>query len=172
MENVNPFIEVIGEYVNTHTKVECRCKMDGITWFAYPANLLNSSAGCPYCNISLSERKLLDILTKLKINFIPQHTIKDCKLILNLKFDAFDIDNNIASEYNGEQHYYPVDFAGKGEEWAKQEFKKTSNRDNAKIEYCKNHNIPIIIIPYWEKNNMEDYIVNELNKIKENRIIN
>ena len=136
----NPYIEVIGEYINTHTKVKCKCKTDGTVWFAYPANLLNGSAGCPYCNISLSERKLLDTLTKLKISFVPQHTIKDCRLISSLKFDAFDTDNNIAFEYNGEQHYRPVDFAGNGEEWAKLQFEKTIMRDNAKKEYCINNN--------------------------------
>lgn len=166
LEMVNPYIEVIGEYVNTHTKLKCRCKTDGTIWFAYPANLLNGSAGCPYCNVSLSERKLLDTLTKLKINFIPQYTIKDCKLILNLKFDAFDIDNNIAFEYNGEQHYRPVDFAGKGKEWAQLEFEKTIKRDNTKMDYCKNNNIPMIIIPYWKKDNMEGYIINKLKEIK------
>lgn len=172
LEKVNPHIEVIGEYVNTHTKIKCKCKIDGTIWFAYPANLLNNSAGCPYCTISIGERMLLDILKKLKIDFIPQHTIKDCKLILNLKFDAFDIDNDIAFEYNGEQHYYPIDFAGKGKDWAEQEFAKTAARDNAKIEYCKNNNIPIIIVPYWEKDNMERYIVDKLNKLEINKTVN
>lgn len=166
LKDVNPFIEVIGEYINTHTKIECKCKIDGTVWFAYPANLLNCSAGCPCCNMSVGERKLLEVLTKLNINFIPQHTIKDCKFILNLKFDAFDINNNIAFEYNGEQHYHPIDFAGRGKEWAEQEFEKTIKRDNAKIEYCKNNNIPIIIIPYWERNNMENYILEKLKEIK------
>ena len=166
LADVNPYIEVIGEYINTHTKVKCKCKIDETIWFAYPANLLNSSAGCPYCNISIGERKLLDALKRLKIDFIPQHTIKDCRLISSLKFDAFDIDNNIAFEYNGEQHYRPVDFAGNGEEWAKIQFDKTIMRDNAKIEYCKNNNIPIIIVPYWEKDNIELYIINKLNEIK------
>lgn len=172
LEKVNPHIEVIGEYVNTHTKIKCKCKIDGTIWFAYPANLLNNSAGCPYCTISIGERMLLDTLKKLKIDFIPQHTIKDCKLILNLKFDAFDIDNDIAFEYNGEQHYYPIDFAGKGKDWAEQEFAKTAARDNAKIEYCKNNNIPIIIVPYWEKDNMERYIVDKLNKLEINKTVN
>ena len=39
-------------------------------------------------------------------------------------------------------------------------------RDNAKIDYCKNNNIPIVIVPYWEKDNMENYIINKLNEIK------
>lgn len=166
LAKVNSHIEVLGDYVNTHTKIKCRCKIDDTIWYAYPANLLNNSAGCPCCNISLSERMLLNILKGLKINFIPQYTIKDCKHISNLKFDAFDIDNNIAFEYNGEQHYRPVDFAGKGEEWARQEFEKTSNRDKAKTEFCKNNNIPMIIIPYWERENMESYIINKLNELK------
>lgn len=166
LKKVNPNIEVIGDYKNTHTKIKCKCKLDGIVWYAYPANLLNMSAGCPYCSISISERVLLDTLKKLNINFIPQYTIKDCKHILNLKFDAFDIDNNIAFEYNGEQHYRPVDFAGKGEEWALVEFEKTIKRDDTKLQYCKNNNIPVIIVPCWERNNMESYILNELKKIK------
>ena len=166
LEKVNPYIEVIGEYANTHTKIKCRCKIDGTIWFAYPANLLNNSAGCPYCTISIGERMLLDTLKKMKINFIPQYTIKDCKLISNLKFDAFDIDNDIAFEYNGEQHYYPIDFAGKGKEWAQLEFEKTIKRDNAKMNYCKNNCIPMIVVPYWERNNMGNYIINKFKEIK------
>ena len=169
LEKVNPHIEVIGDYINTHTKIKCKCKIDGTVWYAYPSNLLNGSAGCPYCKVSIGERKLLDTLIKLEINFIPQHTIKDCKYINNLKFDAFDIDNNIAFEYNGEQHYRPVDFAGKGKDWAVQEFKKVLERDKAKIEYCRSNNIHIIVVPYWEKDNIEHYIVT---KLKENKIIN
>ena len=166
LKEVNPNIEVLGDYVNTHTKIKCRCKIDGAIWYTYPANLLNNSAGCPCCNMSVGERMLLDILKKLNINFISQYIIDGCKLIFNLKFDAFDIDNNIAFEYNGEQHYRPIDFAGKGEEWARQEFEKIVKRDNVKKEYCRNNNIPMIVIPYWERDNMESYIVNKLNELK------
>lgn len=166
LKEANPNIEVLGDYVNTHTKIKCRCKIDGAIWNAYPANLLNNSAGCPCCNMSVGERMLLDILKKLNINFVSQYIIDGCKLIFNLKFDAFDIDNNIAFEYNGEQHYKPIDFAGKGEEWARQEFEKIVKRDNVKIEYCRNNNIPMIVVPYWERDNMESYIVNKLNELK------
>jgi hypothetical protein len=166
LKEVNPNIEALGNYVNTHTKIKCRCKIDGAIWNAYPANLLNNSAGCPCCNMSVGERMLLDILKKLNINFVSQYIIDGCKLIFNLKFDAFDIDNNIAFEYNGEQHYKPIDFAGKGEEWARQEFEKIVKRDNVKIEYCRNNNIPMIVVPYWERDNMESYIINKLNELK------
>lgn len=27
--NVNPDIEILGDYKNTHTKIKCKCKIDG-----------------------------------------------------------------------------------------------------------------------------------------------
>ena len=162
---VNENIEIVGDYVNTHTKIKCRCKIDGAIWYGYPANLLNNSAGCPVCTISNSERLFLKTLTEIGIQYVPQHTIDGCNYNRNLRFDAFDINNMVAFEYNGEQHYYPVDFAGNGEAWAEHEFKTTTNRDNAKIKFCNSHNIPMIIVPYWEKDNMKSYILNELEKL-------
>ena len=153
---------MISEYKGTHTKTQFRCKIDNTVWYGYPANILNLSAGCPTCNISGSERKLINILHDYNLNIIQQHTIDGCKLHHNLKFDAYDIDHNIAFEYNGEQHYYPIDFAGKGEEWAEEELYKTQERDKAKQLFCEKHNIPFIVIPYWEKENMERIIKTEL----------
>ena len=81
-----------------------------------------------------------------------------------------NINRNIAFEYNGEQHYRPVDFAGKGEKWAKKQLQLTQNREKAKIEFCSKNKIPIIIVPYWERNNMESFIISELKKIGEIKV--
>lgn len=166
LQNINPDIEVIGIYTGTHKKIKCRCKSDGTVWYGYPANLLSKSAGCPTCNISNGEKEMISILKKLKINYIQQYSISDCIYERKLKFDAFDIDNNIVFEYNGEQHYRPVDFANKGNDWANAQFELTKNRDNAKIEYCKQNKIPMIIVPYWEKDNMESFILSKINEIQ------
>lgn len=82
---------------------------------------------------------------------------------LLVRIEYVVIEHNIAFDYNGEQHYGPVDFAGKGIEWAKKQFQLTKNRDKSKIEYCHKNKIPIIIIPYWEKDNIESFIIFELN---------
>lgn len=167
---INPFVEVVDDkYINTHTKIKCKCKIDGTEWYAYPANLLNNSAGCPQCNMSNPEREMLSILNKLHINYVSQYSIDDCRYKYKLKFDAYDVDNNIAFEYNGEQHYKPVDFANKGQKWAEEQFNINIIRDNIKIEYCKNNNIPLIIIPYWECNNMECFIIEKLKTIGVNQ---
>lgn len=172
LEEVNPNIEVLGSYTGTHRKIKCRCKLDNTIWYGYPANLLNKSAGCPTCNISNGEREMISILEKLNIKYVQQYSIPGCIYERKLKFDAFDIENIVAFEYNGEQHYRPVDFASKGEKWANQQFELTKNRDAAKIEYCKNHKIPIIIIPYWEKDNMESFIIEKINNLKGRKINN
>lgn len=95
----------------------------------------------------------------------PQHTFSDCRYIGLLKFDLYDENDNIAYEYNGEQHYFPVDFAGKGKDWAEQQFKINQTRDDIKINYCKKNNIPLIIIPYWERDNMKDFILKEYERM-------
>lgn len=48
VKDVNPNIDVIGDYVNVNTKVLVRCSIDGYEWFADPRKLLRG-AGCPVC---------------------------------------------------------------------------------------------------------------------------
>lgn len=50
MSNVNTDIEILGDYKNGHTKIKCRCKVDGYEWYTLPNNLLKGS-GCPKCSI-------------------------------------------------------------------------------------------------------------------------
>lgn len=163
--NVNPNIEVIGEYINTHTKIKCKCLIDNTEWNAYPANLLNQSAGCPTCNMSIGERKLLNILDSLGIDQISQYKFDNCKYINQLRFDAFSPSQNTAFEFNGQQHYFPVDFGNKGKQYAAKEFELTKLRDRIKKEYCDKNNINLIIIPYWDKDKMEQIIIKNLNLV-------
>lgn len=165
LKEVNPTLKVIGKYKNTHTKIKCLCLKCNHEFYSYPSNLLNQSSGCHRCNMSNSERTMLKALDELNINYSSQYSIDDCKFVNVLKFDAFDTKNNIAFEYNGEQHYYPIDFGGKGQEYARELFELTCNRDKAKQEYCKNNNIPLIIVPYWEKKNMKTYIKSEIERM-------
>ncbi len=45
---INPSIEVVGEYVNSATKILHRCKIDGNEWTARPNDILHGT-GCPIC---------------------------------------------------------------------------------------------------------------------------
>lgn len=163
LNKANPFISVIGKYIGAHKKVKCKCKKCDNEWYAIPSNLLNNSASCPRCNLSSGERKMLTILDDMNIKYIPQYSFNDCKNVFPLRFDAFDVENNVGFEYNGEQHYQPINMSSKTYN-SKEEFEKTINRDRIKYKYCKDNNIPLIIIPYWEKDNMRNFILEEIKK--------
>ncbi len=51
LNQVNPNIEPLGKYVNSHTKLEFHCKICDNKWIAAPQSLLTRS-GCPRCAIS------------------------------------------------------------------------------------------------------------------------
>ena len=49
MKKINPNINIIGEYVNSKTKILVRCSVCDNTWEATPSSLL-SGTGCPKCS--------------------------------------------------------------------------------------------------------------------------
>ncbi len=48
LAEVNPNVTVLGEYVNTQTKIECTCVICGYLWDPIPSNLFKGK-GCPRC---------------------------------------------------------------------------------------------------------------------------
>lgn len=167
MNKVNPNIEVLGEYHGAHKLIKCKCIVDNYTWSSYPSNLLNGSAGCPICNMSLGEKAIIKFMNDHKITYTKQKTFPECKDSGLLRFDVFDEDNNIAIEFQGEQHYFPIDFAGRGDDYASEQYEKLKIRDKIKEEYCKNNNIMLVQIPYWERGNEGDFLINNIKVYKE-----
>lgn len=49
VSNINPNIEVLGNYDGMNTKILHRCKIDSYEWNAYPNHILRGS-GCPVCS--------------------------------------------------------------------------------------------------------------------------
>ncbi len=82
-----------------------------------------------------------------------------------LPFDFYITKLNLYIEYNGEQHYRPVQFGGMPIEKAKDRFVSQKNRDGIKKKYCYENNLSLLIIPYWEKDNIENILSLEINKI-------
>lgn len=157
--NYNPNIKVIGKYTGTHKPIKCKCLIDDYEWESYASNLLNGTAGCPKCNNSIGENNIINFMEKYNIKYETQYKFEDCKDIQPLKFDVYDLDNNIAIEFQGEQHYYPIDFSGKGEKYALEAFNSLRKRDKIKKDYCFSNNIPLICIPYTERDNVESFLI-------------
>lgn len=141
--DINQNIEVVEEYVNDATKILHRCKIDGCVWSAAPNNILHGS-GCPKCNTSKGENIIATWLNNNNIAYKPQETFDDCRDKKVLRFDFHLLDYGILIEYNGIQHYEPIEFFG-GQEGVE----GVVRRDKIKEDYCRNNNIPLIVIPYY-----------------------
>lgn len=100
-------------------------------------------------------------LKKNKLKYVKQKTFPKCKYKSLLRFDFYLPKFRVCIEVNGKQHYEPIDWYG-GEE----KFKTQQIRDNIKKDFCKNNNIKLIEIPYYEFNKTNNYkeYINELIK--------
>lgn len=157
LKSINPNIEIIGDYINTYTKVKCRCKIDGCEWDALPNNLLQGH-GCPQCNNnSRGENKIAIFLDRYNINYVPQKRFNDCKDKYTLPFDFYLSDYNICIEYDGEQHFKSKEYFG-----GQKHFDILKRHDNIKNEYCQSNKIKLLRISYWDFNNIESILANEL----------
>jgi hypothetical protein len=79
----------------------------------------------------------------------------------NAKFD-FYVNNKYLIEYDGEQHFAPCRFGSIPQEEAEQRFKKQQEYDKLKNQWCKEHKIPLIRIPYTHYNDLclKDLLLN------------
>ena len=147
------------KYINSTTKVCVTCKEHG-DFYALPSNLLKGQ-GCPKCYKHKGEERVEEYLKNKNIKYIPQYEFKnESALIKNKVFrvDFYLPELNIIIEYNGGQHYFPVEMFG-GEE----KFKNQQNRDLALRAHCERHGVKLIEIPYTEFNNIEKILDKELN---------
>jgi len=130
-------------YINNKTKVIIICQKHGE--FKQTPNKHLLKRGCPKCNESRGEIQIRNFLISNSILFESQKTFKNCKNKNVLPFDFYLPKYNLCVEYNGIQHYEPVEYWG-GEK--KLEYRQ--NNDKIKTQYCKDNNINLIIIRYDE----------------------
>ena len=121
--------------------------------FIYIAN--SGAYLCPKCKGSKGERKIRAYLLKNQIDFEEQkiYLIQGHKLRADFYLPQYDI----VIEYNGEQHYYPLDFFG-GEET----FKKRQLYDNYKRDYFKDKLFEISYLDYDILNQKLDDLLKNL----------
>ena len=131
-------------YINTDTKVCIICPEHGEFWQTPASHLCKR--GCPKCKISHGELFIENYLKSIDINYISQYPITIDKSINSSGVAYIDFylpDYNIFVEYNGRQHYIPIEYFG-----GKLNFERYLKRDNYVRDYCKDNNIKLIEIKY------------------------
>ena len=138
------------------TRFLCQCDCGGTTIVSRYSLLTHETMSCGCIN-SQGEYKVAQILKENGINFEKQKTYKDLRTTKfgAPKFDFYITEDNYLIEYDGQQHF---SYSDKG--WnTKENFEKVKARDELKNKYCREHNIPLIRIPYTQ---FEDLSIEDL----------
>lgn len=127
---------------------------------------------CNNCSCSYGERMIHKYLNEHFIDFETEKEIIIKGRSYPLRLDCFISSYNMAIEFDGEQHYFPVNFDGYSIERFKKEFEELQIRDKEKNNYCKNNNIILMRIPYWERDNISNVLDDYFNNNDLKYIIN
>lgn len=134
----------LDDYVDSRTKIRVKHDKCGNIYEVTPNEFL-SGRRCPYCSNYKSELIINKILKSLNINYEYQKTFDDLKDTRSLSYDFYIPGQNILIEYQGVQHYQPIDYFG-----GKDKFAIQKKHDRMKVDYAKNNDYNLIAVPYTE----------------------
>ena len=169
----NPNIDVVSDYINGDSPLTLKCKICNCRWTLSRAESAISptrgKCSCPHCDGSIGARKIFEFLTQHKFNFDTEYSFPDLfgysDKLLRFDFAIFDKDGKgkpTLIEFDGQHHYFPVDYCGEGSDEALRRHNNCVKYDKKKNTYCKTHDLKLIRIPYWEVNNIENILIAEL----------
>lgn len=165
MKNIHPNIKIIGEYINNKTPVEVMCEKCGNVWDSYPINAIYKNHGCPRCEKKYKgEVRISNYLENKNINYETQKSYDDLIGVggRKLRYDFYISDLNLLIEYQGNFH---DGSSFVGDFFTEERLNTQQEHDRRKRQYAKDHDIKLLEIWYWDFDNIEN-ILN--NNIKEN----
>lgn len=140
----------------------CKCLRCGGFEFVRGSKLTSTKTkiACKKCLSSISAGELAvanwlkqnHIQYEKDIRFIELRGIGDRPLSYDFGIKNKNNDYIYLIEFQGRQHYQPIEYFG-GEE----QFKNQQEHDNRKRQWCKTHNIKLIEIPY-NYNDLNEYL--------------
>jgi very-short-patch-repair endonuclease len=117
-------------------------------------DFLNFKKRIPY-----GEKKIIEFLKNKKIIFLHQHSFDDCIHIKKLIFDFYLPCEKICIEFDGRQHFEPIEYFG-----GLDAFNSLKIRDGIKNDYCENKGYKIIRISYEDINIIDSILSKNINK--------
>lgn len=142
---------LVGEFKTSTTRTLFRHNDCGFIFENTPQNVY-TKAPCPKCKKfnSKGELKIKKILDSHGIDYEQQKRFEE---INSLSFDFYIPSKNLLIEFNGEQHYKPIKHFG-----GESKYQKQKENDSIKKQYCKTHNINLVIIPYTNIDKVEEIL--------------
>lgn len=139
-------------YVNKETSVCIICPIHGEFW-QRPNSHLHGS-GCSKC----TNKGQTELYNKLKEAFPDVNILYETSTewLCPQRFDIYFLDFNIAVEYDGQQHYTPIEKFG-----GEIKFERTKELDKLKEEKCRNNNCKLFRLKY-------NYKIEDFNQLVDN----
>lgn len=113
---------------------------------------------------SRGERDIKLFLEDNNISFLQECIFKECvnpSTNRPLRYDFYLPLYNLIIEYQGKHHYEPIN-----KYWrAKKVHASTVEHDLIKKEFCLQHHINLLTIPYWDYKKIIDIILQKLNEL-------
>ena len=132
---------------NAKTYCYCQCECGSKIWVA-KNNLVNGhTQSCGCISSSIGELNIQKILLENNIEFYKEFIFND---LPKRRFDFYLPQLNRLIEFDGIQHFKFT------KNWNNSDidFKLSQQRDQEKNEYAFSHNISVVRIPYWERDNI------------------
>lgn len=128
----------------------------------------------PKRNLAKGEVSVESWLKSMGYDAIPQYVFNDLKDSTLLRYDFGFKDNHgqlRLVEFDGPQHFNPVDFGFDAPAQAQEHFEKLQKHDDMKNQYASDHNIPLLRIRYDEDvdDTLYDWLEDDLEKEGERR---
>lgn len=142
-KNINPTTISTGSKI----KVAWKCgRNPSHEWEATITDRCNKNSGCPFCanEMNVSEHRMLELLR----NTFKGKEVKYCyrpKWLNRMELDVYIPELRLGFEYQGIQHFKPIDFFGGEKAYLAQ-----AHRDRQKKKICDNHKVTIIYFYYDE----------------------
>lgn len=164
-------LELASEYTGVDDFVLIKCLKHNISFSMTPTGFIRSQTDrCPICKAEKSSgyaytapvKEIYSHLLSIGVPIQMERVFPDCKATMTLPFDFYLPSINTLIEYDGQEHFYPIDRFG-----GKSVFNLRRAHDTIKNLYAKTSGMHLIRIPYTEKNFVkviDDYINGTLPK--------
>lgn len=121
---------------------------------------MSKRTNCPHCNRFSNEnecRRIFESLFNNRFITVRPDFLKNPKTGRNLELDGYCEELKLAFEYDGEFHYKEMKWIDD-----RNKLELRQQQDKLKDVLCKQSDIILIRIPYWENKNLDSYINQQL----------
>lgn len=153
----NHNIKPISKYKGVTNDITIKCNDCNEIYVTIPHNLYHN-VGCPNCSLTLGEKRIKDYLTDNNICFKIHKEFNNLFGVNGglLSYDFYLPNYNLLIEYQGEFH------DGTARQQTPEQFEIQQEHDMRKSKYASNNNIKLLEIWYWDYDNIEKILNNEI----------